>query len=95
MEVRLNAPAGTLIGGPVELVPPAPPAQTEPTPDGAAPTAGMVLGADLEPPTRIPLAPTSGMHDVYLVFHNPEAQRSDALMLLRSIEFLRPEEAAQ
>ena len=53
------------------------------------------VGADLEPPTRIPLAPTSGVHDVYIVFHNPVAQRSDALMLLRSIEFLRPEEAAQ
>lgn len=89
MEVRLDDPSGALIGGPVELVPPPPPARDEPAPSQGAPSAGVVLGANLEPPTRIAITPTSGIHDVYIVFRNPVARQSDALMLLRSIEFLR------
>lgn len=90
MEVRLDAVDGSLIGGPVELVPPPPPAPRG-DPGQAAPSAGMVLGADLEPPTRIPIRATTGLHDVYIVFRNPDARETDALMLLRSIEFLRGE----
>jgi len=89
MEVRLDDPSGALIGGPVELVPPPPPARDEPAPAQGAPSAGVVLGANLEPPTRIAITPTSGIHDVYIVFRNPVARQSDALMLLRSVEFLR------
>src|SRR5690606_38538905 len=37
MEVRLDDPSGALIGGPVELVPPPPPARDEPAPSQGAP----------------------------------------------------------
>lgn len=94
MEVRLDSPDGPLVGGPAELVPPPPPRRSGAAPAEGAPSAQVVLGANLEPPTRIPIARTSGIHDVYIVFRNPRARQSDALMLLRSIEFLRDPQGA-
>jgi cytochrome c len=93
VEARLDSPQGRLIGGPVRITPPpAPPPPAEPA--EGAPSAGVVLGANLEAPARVPLAAVSGVHDVYLVFRNPDARPSDALMLLRSIEFTRDGSAA-
>jgi hypothetical protein len=54
----------------------------------------VVLGGNLEAPKRVPIEAVSGMHDVYIVFRNPQADESDALMLLRSIEFI-PREGTQ
>jgi cytochrome c len=92
IEVRLNSAEGPLIGGAVEIVPP--PAPPAPSATGAparegAPSVQVVLGANLEPPTRLPIGRVQGIHDVYFVIRNPRARESDALMILRWIEFMR------
>ena len=87
IEVRLGSAAGRLVGGPVAVVPPAPPPPGGGAGDGP-PSGGMVLGANLEAPARIPLEETEGVHDLFIIFRNPDAGRSDALMLIRSVEFV-------
>jgi cytochrome c len=46
------------------------------------------------PPVVVRVPPTSGVHDVYVVFTNPAAGPDDAQMLLRTIEF-RPDAATR
>ena len=91
IELRLGGADGPLVGGPVAVVPPPP--RAPPAPGEGAPTGGVVLGADLEPPARISLDGAQGVNDLFVVFRNPEASRADALMLVRSIEFI-PENGA-
>jgi cytochrome c len=75
VEIRLDSPTGPLVGSPVQVTPPAA--------DGRP----MILGDALEKPVSIPLPPTSGIRDVYVVFRNPTAGPADALFLLTGVEF--------
>ncbi len=87
-EVRLDLPTGQLVGIPATITPPVPPAA--PSGQGArsdAPSGAVVLGANLEKPVSVTVSGATGVHDVYIVFHNPQTGPADALMLITGIEF--------
>jgi hypothetical protein len=48
-----------------------------------------VLGSSLERPVSVDVAGVSGVHDVFLVFRHPGARPTDALLLVRGVEFKR------
>ncbi|HEX6058010.1 MAG TPA: PQQ-dependent sugar dehydrogenase [Gemmatimonadaceae bacterium] len=87
IEVRLDSADGPLVGEPAPVVPPPPVAATTDESQGA-PRASVVLGERLEKPVAVSLSGVGGVHDVFIVFRNAEAGAADALMLLRSIEFV-------
>ena len=60
----------------------------EPAKD-APPAGQIVLGSSLERPVPVDVSGVSGVHDVYVVFRNPEARSTDALVLVTGIEFKR------
>ena len=87
IEVRLDSATGALLGEPASVVPPAPaPATTDES--MGAPRASVILGERLEKPVSVSVGGVGGVHDVYIVFRNPNTGPADALMLLRSIEFV-------
>jgi cytochrome c len=77
IEVHLDSVTGPLAGPPVRVVPP--PAKANP----------VVLGDDLEKPVSIELDGVTGVHDVYFVFVNADAQPNEDLLLITGIEFKR------
>ncbi|MBW3629459.1 MAG: PQQ-dependent sugar dehydrogenase, partial [Gemmatimonadetes bacterium] len=95
VEVRLDSPTGPLLGAPISVTPPAPPAPPQPPAAGQPPRAPtnparpMVLGGNLEKPVSFPLVGAIGTRDVYVVFRNPEAGPAASLFLVTGIEFKR------
>ena len=93
IEVRIDSPDGILIGQsePVLQVTPPPrawggnskPPITEAEKKARRRRGHQEIGIDLKP--------TQGMHDVYLVFVNPEANENEILMSVKEIEFYRRE----
>ncbi len=87
-EVRLDSPTGQLVGSPASITPPAPPVVTGgQAARSDAPSIPVVLGANLEKPVSVLVSGMSGVHDVYIVFRNPQTGPADALMLITGIEF--------
>jgi cytochrome c len=78
VEVRLGSPTGQMVGGPIRITPPA-----------TAPPSGVFFGDDLDPPVQVDVSAVTGMHDVYIVFRNPDAGAGDALVILTHIGFER------
>jgi cytochrome c len=88
IEVRTGGPSGTLIGqGTVVVAPPrgrgAGPAAGA---GGAGAPRGQGGGSGGPPPgPTITLTPTTGLHDVYLVFRNPQALPGQPLMTVTGV----------
>ena len=78
IEIRLDGPAGALIGTTAVAVAPPPPARGRGAGAAAAPAAPPA------PPTII-LKPTTGFHDLYLVFRNDQARAAEPLMTVSAI----------
>lgn len=77
IELRLDSPDGQLVGSPQERVRPASMTAAD----------GPFFGRDLDLPVEIDVSGVDGLHDIYLVFRNPGAGDSDALLLVTGIEF--------
>ncbi len=87
-EVRLDSPTGQLVGSPASITPLAPPVSIGgQAARSDAPSAPVVLGANLEKPVSVAVSGVTGVHDVYIVFRNPQTGPADALMLITGIEF--------
>lgn len=76
LELRLDAPDGTLIGSQKVIAP-----ITKP---GEGPFFGDAAGK----PIPFDVTKYSGVHDLYLIIRNQEAKESDALMILTALEFI-------
>jgi cytochrome c len=87
VEVRLDSPSGPLLSPPVQVTPPAAPVQQDGGQPPTNPTAAVFLGANLEKPVPFPVGSHTGMHDVYIVFRNPNAGPASALFLVTGVEF--------
>lgn len=76
IELRLDSPTGKLVGEPYQLIPLV-------TSEGEGP----FFKDSWEKPIPIDVSDLEGMHDIYVVVHNNEAERNDALLILTGIEF--------
>ena len=86
-EVHLDSPSGPLVGAPATITPPAPVLASGQGARTDAPSIPVVLGGNLEKPVSVSVGGASGMHDVYIVFKNPQTGPADALMLITGVEF--------
>jgi cytochrome c len=77
VELRLDSPEGRLVGTPHRQF----------RPDSITAADGPFFGDDLDPPVTVDVSDVSGMHDLYVVFRNPEAGPDDALLLITGLEF--------
>ncbi|AHM61426.1 PKD domain-containing protein [Flammeovirgaceae bacterium 311] len=76
IELRLGSPTGRLIGEPYKRTPPA-------TSEAEGPFFGDTWGK----PIPVDVSGIDGVHDIYIVVHNPEAGENDALVIMTGIEF--------
>ncbi len=81
IEIRLDATTGAIIGQAAVGV--APPRGRGAGPAGSAPA--QAGGGPGPAGTTIALTPTSGVHDLYVVFKNPQALPGQALMTVSGI----------
>jgi cytochrome c len=79
VEVRLNAPDGPLVGAPAPQF----------RPDSITAADGPFFGDDLDPPVTVDASAVSGVHDLYVVFRNPEADADDATLVITGLKFER------
>jgi cytochrome c len=86
LEVMAMAPKAQLnaAGGVIELHMDSPKGKIIGKTDFIGDTGGGFAGGK---PTAINIEPTEGMHDLYLVFQNPEAKAASALMIVMSTTF--------
>ncbi len=76
IELRLDSPTGRLIGEPFQRTPPD-------SSEGEGPFFGDAGGK----PIPVDVSAVNGMHDVYIVIHNSEAEKNDALIIMTGIAF--------
>ena len=76
IELRLVSPEGKLIGEPYTRVPPEPSESGEP-----------YFGDAGGEPIPIDVSEVNGVHDIFIVVHNPDAEKNDALIIMTGIEF--------
>jgi cytochrome c len=77
VELRLGAPDGRLVGEPHRQF----------RPDSITAADGPFFGDDLDPPVRVDVSGVRGVHDVYVVFRNPDAGSDDALLVITGLAF--------
>lgn len=77
IEIRLDSPDGPLVGEPQERF------QSDTLTAEDGPFFGDAMGL----PVEVNLSGVEGIHDVYLIFRNREAEDDDALFILTGIEF--------
>jgi cytochrome c len=76
IEIHLDSALGTLVGEAI-------------VPVAATPPQGSGRGAAPAPPLTADLTPTSGVHNLYLVFKNDRANARQALMTVSTIVFVQ------
>ncbi|CAN5921591.1 hypothetical protein BH11GEM2_BH11GEM2_15840 [soil metagenome] len=86
-EVHLDSPTGALVGTPATITPSLPVLPSGQAARSDAPSIPVVLGNNLEKPVSVAVSGANGVHDIYIVFRNPQTGPADALMLITGIEF--------
>ena len=87
VEVRLGSPTGQLLGQATipGTLQPAEPTATQIQQQGGAGGGGGGGGQNANPPVRVEIPATTGMHDVYLVFRNAQARATDPVATVNSV----------
>lgn len=102
IEIRLDSPTGTLVGQhEVKVAKPVDMAKVMAELEGGAKKEGTGTTAQTpkpapaprnrmsQPPVHIGIQPTTGKHDIYLVFRNPHAKPIEPLMSFSKIKFMK------
>ena len=90
VEIHLDSPTGPVIGQTAKIEASEPsfrPPATTPAPAGVPAATQQAPPRRQTPKTQIDITPSTGQHDVYFVFKNPEAKPTQILVQVGDIEF--------
>lgn len=79
VELRLGSPDGQLVGDP----------HPQFRPDHITPEDGPFFGSNWDDPVEVDVSDIDGIHNIYIIFRNPDAEDENALQIITGIEFLK------